>query len=246
MPISDPQVFVVDDDYSVCRALTRLIQSAGYRVEAFSSAGAFLDAMRADTCPACLILDMQLPDRSGLELQRELHALLPIIFVTGYGDIPMSVEAMKAGASDFLSKPVRDADLLRAIGRALERAAQLHAVRHELDAIRHRLGRLTPREREVMALVVTGSLNKQVAGALGTVEKTIKAHRARVMKKMEVTSLAQLVLVANRLGLCGALETGAQDERQQADRNEPAWAPLARVPLSTQDQGPIAATWSGS
>jgi FixJ family two-component response regulator len=209
MTDSGLQVFVVDDDESVCRALARLIQSAGYRVETFGSARAFLDRVRADTCPACLVLDIQLPDLSGLELQRELHAALPIIFITGYGDIPMTVDAMKAGATDFLPKPVRDTDLLRAIEQALERAVQAHAIQCELDAIHHRLGRLTPREREVMALVVTGRLNKQVAGDLGTVEQTIKAHRARVMAKMEATSLAQLVRIADRIGLCGAAETRA-------------------------------------
>jgi FixJ family two-component response regulator len=201
MTDSDSLVFVVDDDDSVRRALARLIQSAGYRVETFGSAHAFLDRMRADICPACLVLDIQLPDLSGLELQRELNAALPIIFITGHGDIPMTVGAMRAGATDFLPKPVRDTDLLRAIGQAFERLAQTYAVHRELDAIRVRLGRLTPREREVMALVVTGRLNKQVAGELGTVEKTIKAHRARVMAKMEVTSLAQLVRIADKVGV---------------------------------------------
>ncbi|MGF6995560.1 response regulator transcription factor [Paraburkholderia sp. GAS32] len=209
MTDSDSLVFVVDDDDSVRRALARLIQSAGYRVETFGSARAFLDRMRADACPACLVLDVQLPDLSGLEPQRELNAVLPIIFITGYGDIPMTVGAMKAGATDFLPKPVRDTDLLHAIGQAFERLAQTYAVHRELDAIRVRLGRLTPREREVMALVVTGRLNKQVAGDLGTVEKTIKAHRARVMAKMEVTSLAELVRVADKVGLGGAAETRA-------------------------------------
>ena len=201
MTDSGSMVFVVDDDDSVCRALARLIQSAGYRVETFGSARAFLDSKRADTCAACLVLDIQLPDLSGLELQRELDAALPIIFITGYGDLSMGVGAMKAGAIDFLAKPVRDTDLLRAIGQALERAVHAHAVRCELNTLHDRLGRLTPREREVMALVVTGRLNKQVAGDLGTVEKTIKAHRARVMAKMEVTSLAQLVRVADKIGV---------------------------------------------
>lgn len=209
MTDSDSLVFVVDDDDSVRRALSRLIRSAGYRVETFDSAQAFLDRIRADTCPACLVLDIQLPDLNGLELQRELNAALPIIFITGYGDIPMTVGAMKAGATDFLPKPVHETDLLRAIGQAFERVAQTHAVRRELDAIRVRLGRLTPREREVMALVVSGRLNKQVASELGTVEKTIKAHRARVMAKMEVSSLAELVRVADKVGLGGAAETRA-------------------------------------
>lgn len=216
MTDSDSMVFVVDDDDSVCRALARLIQSAGYRVETFGSARAFLDRKRAYTCPACLVLDIQLPDLSGLELQRELDAALPIIFITGYGDLSMGVGAMKAGAIDFLAKPVRDTDLLRAIGQALERAVQAHAVRCELNTLYDRLGRLTPREREVMALVVTGRLNKQVAGDLGTVEKTIKAHRARVMAKMEVTSLAQLVRVADKIGVGVGVGIGAAAQTRAA------------------------------
>ncbi|MFL9998941.1 response regulator [Paraburkholderia sediminicola] len=207
MTESDSLVFVVDDDDSVRRALARLIHSAGYRVEAFGNARAFLERLREVDSPACLVLDVQLPDLDGLALQRELKAVLPIIFITGHGDIAMTVEAMKAGATDFLAKPVNDTDLLRAIEAAFERVAQTRAVRCELDALRGRLDRLTPREREVMALVVTGRLNKQVAGELGTVEKTIKAHRARVMAKMEVTSLAQLVRVADKVGLGGAGET---------------------------------------
>lgn len=216
MTASVAQVFVVDDDESICRALTRLIHSAGYRVKAFDSARAFLDDPDTDASPACLVLDMQLPDRSGLDLQRELASRLPIIFLTGHGSIAMTVEAMKAGATDFLSKPVPDSDLLRAIGHALERAGQLQAARHRIAEMRQRLERLTPREREVMALIVTGRLNKQVAGLLGTGEKNIKAHRARVMHKMEVTSLAQLVLVADRLGLCRAFEADASNESGQS------------------------------
>jgi FixJ family two-component response regulator len=204
MTDSAPLVFVVDDDDSVRRALARLIRSAGYRVEVFESARAFLNGASLAACPACLVLDVQLPDLSGLELQRELDAMLPIIFVSGHGDIPMSVSAMKAGATDFLSKPVCDTALLRAIGQALERSAQMRESRRELEAIRHRLDRLTPREREVMALVVTGCLNKQVACELGTVEKTIKAHRARVMTKMEVASLAELVRIADKVGIPGS------------------------------------------
>jgi FixJ family two-component response regulator len=201
MTVTDSQVFVVDDDDSVRRALARLIQSAGYSVETFDSARAFLGRMCAISTPACAVLDVQLPDLSGLELQGELGALLPVIFITGYGDIPMTVGAMKAGATDFLSKPVRDTDLLRAIGQALECAAQTHAIRCEVDTLRRRVSRLTPREREVMELVVEGRLNKQVASELGTAEQTIKTHRARVMTKMEVTSLAQLVRIVDKIGL---------------------------------------------
>jgi FixJ family two-component response regulator len=203
-------VFVVDDDDSVCRALARLIRSAGYRVETFGSARAFLDRMPVDACPACLVLDIQLPEVSGLELARELDTALPIIFITGHGDIAMGVGAMKAGATDFLSKPVSDTDLLGAIAQALERAVQARTIRRELDALRARVERLTPREREVMALVVTGRLNKQVASELGTVEQTIKAHRKRVMAKMEATSLAQLIRIADKIGLSGVAQSRAQ------------------------------------
>lgn len=209
MTASGSLVFVVDDDESVCRALARLIQSAGYPVETFGSARAFLDRMPVDVCPACVVLDIQLPDLSGLELARELDAALPVIFITGYGDIAMGVGAMKAGASDFLPKPVCDTELLRAIERALERSAQTRAIRSEMDSIRVRLERLTPREREVMALVVTGLLNKQVASELGTVEQTIKAHPMRVMAKMEATSLAQLIRIADKIGISGVDESRA-------------------------------------
>lgn len=202
----DSLVFVVDDDDSVRRALGRLIQSAGYRVQTFGSAREFLDGMRSVASPACLILDVRLPDIDGLELQGELKAALPIIFLTGNGNIAMTARAMKAGATDFLTKPVSDTDLLRAVGAALERAAQTHAVRCELAAIHLCVERLTPREREVMMLVVRGLLNKQVAEELGTAEKTIKVHRARVMAKMGVTSLAQLVRLADRAGFGGAAE----------------------------------------
>jgi FixJ family two-component response regulator len=175
----DSLVYVVDDDVSVRRALTRLIRSAGHRVEAFASAHEFLAGSATDACPTCLVLDVQLQDISGLQLQRKLGDALPIIFITGYGDIAMTVDAMKAGASDFLPKPVRDVDLLRAVEVALERARLTYSSRCEADALRRRFDRLTPREREVMALIVTGRLNKQVASELGTAEKTIKIHLAR-------------------------------------------------------------------
>ncbi|HEY3596017.1 MAG TPA: response regulator [Paraburkholderia sp.] len=202
-----PLVYVVDDEGCVRRALTRLIQSAGYRVDAYGSAREFLAGMRANPhaapSPACAVLDVQMPDLSGLELQRELDACLPVIFVTGHGDIAMTVGAIKAGAADFLTKPVHDADLLRAIELALARSIETSQQRRELDELRTRLERLTPREREVMDLVVMGRLNKQVACELGTVEKTVKAHRARVMQKMEVNSLAELVRVADKVALAG-------------------------------------------
>jgi FixJ family two-component response regulator len=196
-----PIVFLVDDDDAVRRALARLIRSAGYQVEAFASARAFLEHQWAAAGPACLVLDVRLPDRSGLELQRELNRasrILPIIFISGHGDIPMTVTAMKAGAADFLPKPIQDVDLLGAIEQAIDRASRAQVLQLELDAIQSRFDHLTPREREVMALVVTGLLNKQVARELGTVEKTIKVHRARVMEKMGVHSLAELVRVAEK------------------------------------------------
>lgn len=201
MPVSDPQVFVVDDDESVCRALARLIRSAGYSVETLDCAAALRNRMSTISEPACVVLDVQLPDLSGLELQRELNTRLPIIFITGHGDITMSVDAMKAGATDFLPKPVCETVLLRSIAQALQRAEEAHAARSELDAIRLRVSRLTPREREVMELVVEGRLNKQVASELGTSEQTVKIHRARVMTKMEASSLAQLVRIADKCGL---------------------------------------------
>jgi FixJ family two-component response regulator len=198
-------VFVVDDDPAVRKALTRLIKSAGYTVQAFASAREFLGYWRvSDDGPACLVLDVRMPKFSGLDLQRELQTSntpLPIIFITGHGDIPMSVKAMKKGAVDFLPKPVQDKDLLPAIEQALARARQAWDERQELADIKRRLDALTPREREVMALVVRGLLNKQIAFELGTVEKTVKVHRARVMEKMEVQSLAELVRLAERAGI---------------------------------------------
>src|SRR5262245_22734658 len=197
-------VFLIDDDSSVRRALARLIKSAGYQVQAFDSARKFLESMTDTTGPACLVLDVRMPGLSGLDLQRELqtaNATLPIIFITGHGDIPMSVKAMKAGAVDFLPKPVHEKDLLLAIEQALARAVRDQAERDERESIQRRMQKLTRREAEVMGLVVRGMLNKQIAFKLGTGEKTIKTHRARVMKKMQVASLAELVRVAERVGI---------------------------------------------
>jgi FixJ family two-component response regulator len=198
-------VFLVDDDPSVRRALTRLIKSSAYTVQAFASAADFLEHRRVSPeGAACLVLDVRMPGLSGLDLQRELqaaNALLPIVFITGHGDIPMGVKAMKEGAVDFLPKPVNDKDLLKAIEQALARATHDRAERQQLDAIKKRVENLTPREREVMTLVVRGRLNKQIAFELGTVEKTVKVHRARVMEKMKVQSLAELVRVVERLGI---------------------------------------------
>jgi len=199
-----PNVFLVDDDPSVRRALARLIKSAGHQVQTFASAQEFLGTSAGGEEAACLVLDVRMPGLTGIELQRELQTLnrnVPIVFMTGHGNIPMSVQAMKAGAVDFLPKPVKDTDLLRAIEQALARAVRDRAERNELEDVRERVERLTPREREVMVLVVRGLLNKQIAFELGTVEKTIKVHRARVMEKMQVDSLADLVRLAEKVGI---------------------------------------------
>jgi len=196
-------VYLIDDDVSVRKALTRLIQSAGHPVRPFASAREFLDNGPYNDGPACLVLDVRMPGLSGLDLQRELQAAKashPIIFITGYGDVPMSVKAMKAGAVDFIPKPVRDEDLLRSIEQAATRAARETAERDEIGTLQGRADRLTPREREVMALVARGLLNKQIAFELGTSEKTVKVHRARVMQKMQVQSLAELVRVTDKIG----------------------------------------------
>jgi FixJ family two-component response regulator len=198
-------VFLVDDDASVRKALARLMKSAGYTAQAFASASEFLSYWREHGGGSgCLLLDVRMPGLSGLDLQHELqtaNALLPIIFITGHGDIPMSVKAMKQGAVDFLPKPVKEKDLIKAIEQALAKAARDLAERLELDGIKRRIEQLTAREREVMTLVVRGLLNKQIAFELGTVEKTVKVHRSRVMEKMQVQSLAELVRITEKVGL---------------------------------------------
>jgi FixJ family two-component response regulator len=203
-PPETPDVFLVDDDPSVRRALARLIKSAGHQVQTFASAQEFLGTRAGGEEAACLVLDVRMPGLTGIELQRQLQTLnrnVPIVFMTGHGNIPMTVQAMKAGAVDFLPKPVKDTDLLRAIEQALARALRDRAERSKLEHVRERVERLTPREREVMVLVVRGLLNKQIAFELGTVEKTIKVHRARVMEKMQVDSLADLVRLAEKIGI---------------------------------------------
>jgi len=194
-------VFVIDDDESIREALKSLIRSVGLSVETFASAQDFLESSRPDV-PSCLILDVRMPGLSGLDLQRDLaeaHIHVPIIFITGHGDIPMSVRAMKAGAVEFLTKPFRDQDLLDAIQQALERDRQVRSQQAGTAELRNRYHSLTPRETEVFALVVKGMLNKQIALQLGTSEITIKLHRRQVMEKMHADSLADLVRMAERI-----------------------------------------------
>jgi FixJ family two-component response regulator len=216
-----PIVFVVDDDLSVREALRSLIRSVGLRCETFASAAEFLHHPRPED-PACLVLDVQLPDASGLDLVDELDAAdapIPIIFITGHGTIPMSVRAMKAGALEFLTKPFREEDLITALRQALERDRAARRERDEIARLRVRLERLTPREREVLALVAKGRMNKQIAAELGTAEQTIKQHRGRVMKKLGVDSVAELVRLVERLA------------------GHPSW-PAASVDSSGRGAGP--------
>jgi FixJ family two-component response regulator len=199
-------VFVVDDDATIRRALERLVRSVGLEVETYASAKEFLERPPVDG-PACIVTDVRMPGLSGLDLQQELSSAgldLPVIFLTGHGTVPMSVRAMKAGAVDFLQKPVDDQVLLDAIHRAIEGDQRSRTERALQNVLEGRLASLTAREREVFALVVRGLLNKQIAGELGTSEKTIKVHRARVMQKMEAGSLADLVRMGERLGIRGS------------------------------------------
>jgi FixJ family two-component response regulator len=203
VPEAEPIVFVVDDDPSVRTATERLLRAVGFTVKTFGSAAEFLESPRPEG-PACLVLDIRLPGQSGLDLQRELIGTgvqIPIIFITGHGDIPMTVRAMKAGAVEFLTKPYRRNALLDAIRAAIDRDRASRKERLEAGTLRKRYEQLTPREREVMALVVAGLLNKQIARELATAERTIKFHRAHIMQKMEAESLAELVRMAGELGI---------------------------------------------
>jgi len=201
MATAKPIVFVVDDDVWVRESLETLIRDEGWQAETFASAQEFLDRPRVFT-PSCLVLDISLPGLNGLELQKRVAAErtdLPIIFLTGHADIPMSVGAMKAGAVEFLTKPFNDEVLLTAIRQALERSRLALAQGAEMQVLRDRHASLTPRERDVMALVVSGLLNKQVAGELGISESTVKAHRGQVMQKMKANSVADLVKMTAKL-----------------------------------------------
>jgi FixJ family two-component response regulator len=206
MKTTDPIVFVVEDDSSMREALTDLISSVGLLVEPLKSAREFLERKRPDV-PTCLVLDVRLPGLSGLDLQRELvrtEAPIPIIFVSGHGDIPMSVRAIKEGAVDFLAKPFRDQDLLDAIQHALEIDRAARQERTMVAEVRRRYESLTKREGEVMRLVVSGLLNKQIAGELGSSEVTVKMHRGQVMRKMKAQSIVQLIRMAEKVGITSA------------------------------------------
>ena len=198
-----PAIVVIDDDPSMRKALENLLKSVGFEVELFASPQDFLQSGRPDRI-GCIVLDVRFPGRSGLDMQRDLaqtESQLPIIFITGYGDISMSVRAMKAGAVEFLTKPFRDQDLLDAVGTALEKDRARRASETKVAELRARFNTLTARERQVMSLVVAGRLNKQIAGELGVSEMTVKMHRRQVMRKMQAAGVAQLVRLADQLGI---------------------------------------------
>jgi FixJ family two-component response regulator len=210
------RVFVVDDEDSIRKALWRLLRSAGFEVAAFASAAEFLRVLDADPA-GCAVLDVSMPGLDGLSLQEMLAARgceLPVLFLTGHGDIPKSVRAMRGGAVDFLEKPVDEAVLLAAVRRAIERDRAGRAARLQLADARERLATLSPREREVLQGVVAGSLNKQIAGQLGISEKTVKVHRGRVMEKMGVASVAELARLADHLGIALPADAAGSDRKR--------------------------------
>jgi FixJ family two-component response regulator len=210
MPEAQATVFVVDDDASMRKSLARLLRSAGYAVEAFASAHEFLASAPEGEGPSCIVLDIRMPGLDGLDLQEELVARdysLPIVFITGHGDVPSSVSAMKRGAVDFLEKPFDDDELLRAVTAAHRRDAKARTRLVELEDIRHKLELLTPREYEVLTYVISGMLNKQVAYELNITEKTVIVHRGRVMEKMGVGSVAELVQLSAKVGIQPAKAT---------------------------------------
>ena len=202
MSADEPIVYVLDDDARVREGLTALLSSSGRRVMSFAAASQYLAFKRPDA-PGCLVLDLDMPGMTGLELQKELSGTdaPPIVFLTGHGDIPSTVKAMKAGATEFLSKPFEEEDLVRAIDSAIEVDREARAKNAELDEIKKRYAKLTPRERQVLPHVVSGLLNKQTAGELGTSEITIRIHRGQIMRKMKAESLADLVRLAAKLGI---------------------------------------------
>lgn len=223
------RVLVIDDDPAVRRALQRLLRAAGRQVEAFASAREFL-ARLPDDGPACVVLDLQLPDMSGIELQAlmaERGVSLPIVFLTGHGDVPTSVQAMKHGAVDFLQKPVDDGVLLRTVDDALARSAVENARRRERQDVAGRLARLSAREREVMERVIRGRLNKQIAGELDIAVKTVKVHRGRAMAKMEVRSVAELVRACELAGLLPAESSAFTPPPAASSADAPAQPPFA-------------------
>jgi FixJ family two-component response regulator len=215
MSETGPVVFVVDDDPSVRRAIKRLVESVGLRVELFGSAQEFLRSERPDS-PNCLVLDIRLPGMSGLDFQRELtdaNIHIPVIFITAHGDIPMTVRAMKAGAVEFLTKPFRDQDLLDAIQQGLERDRTRRAQEAEIAILRQRFDSLTPGERKVLPLVVSGRPNKQIAAEIGTSEATVKVHRSQLMRKMAADSLPELVRMSEKIGIALVQSDQVQSEK---------------------------------
>jgi FixJ family two-component response regulator len=224
-----PTIAVIDDDDSVRRALARLLTASGYQVRTFASATEFLEGRLAvEDSPGCLLIDVRMPELGGLELQEVLTSAgsqSAIVFMTGHGDVQTGVKAMKSGAVDFLLKPFTDDDLLEAVQRALVRNAEMRVEHREVDELEHRAAKLTRREKEVCTLVVAGKLNKQIAAALGTSEKTVKVHRSRVMTKMEAASLAELVRIVERLNRARSSPSTA-NTANSASGAHPARTPL--------------------